>query len=154
MNWKDVLLILFGSSFGIGYGIFSWVLEDLIDFGDYFLVVGGFSLAILCGVLSENRYLPFASVLSAFVTFQVIICYYWEEDYEIEPFWLLPLLAVVYGVPWVFLRSAKSGKNGKKSVCPRCKHKIDKKWVSCPHCGMKIKDDTQVYDTPDDTQMY
>jgi DNA-directed RNA polymerase subunit RPC12/RpoP len=158
MNWKGVFWILFGASFGIGFGIFSGIIEELIDIGDSFLLVGGFILAILLGLLSGDKYLPFTSVLSAFMTFQVIAIHYWDTGYEIKPFWLLPLLAIVYGVPWVFLRSAKkSRKTGKKPtiVCPRCGNEIDKSWISCPYCGMKITDDTQTYDnTHDDTQTY
>ena len=154
MDWRNVLLILFGSSFGIGQGIFSCILEILFDIGDYFLLAGGFALTILLGILSKNKYLPFASVLSAFVTFQVMVYHYLGGDYGIEPSWLLPLLAVIYGVPWVLLRSATSGKKRKKFVCPRCKNEIEENWVSCPYCGMKIKDDTRVYDTPDNTQLY
>jgi ABC-type antimicrobial peptide transport system permease subunit len=36
--------------------------------------------------------------------------------------------------------------------CPRCKNKIEKNWISCPHCGHDLKDDTQAYD--DNTRIY
>ncbi len=33
----------------------------------------------------------------------------------------------------------------KKIICPFCKNEIDANWVSCPHCGTKLADDTQIY---------
>jgi hypothetical protein len=35
-----------------------------------------------------------------------MIYHYLGGDYGIEPSWLLPLFAVIYGLPWIFLRSA------------------------------------------------
>ncbi|KYK30827.1 MAG: zinc ribbon domain-containing protein [Theionarchaea archaeon] len=156
MNWKSGFWMLFGILLGIGLGIFSGIIEELVDTGEYFLLVGGVILTVFVGLLSGIKYLPFASGLSGVITFQVVAVYYWGSDYGIEYFWVLPLLAAVYGVPWVFLNRIKSRKKGVKSTidCPRCGNKIDKNWVSCPHCGMGIKDDTRVYDTPDDTQVY
>ncbi|KYK38082.1 MAG: PEGA domain-containing protein [Theionarchaea archaeon] len=36
-------------------------------------------------------------------------------------------------------------KAAKKAMCPFCKNEIEEDWVSCPYCGTRVKDDTQVY---------
>ncbi len=36
-------------------------------------------------------------------------------------------------------------KAAKKTMCPFCKNEIEEDWVSCPYCGTRLKDDTQVY---------
>ena len=50
-------------------------------------------------------------------------------------------------------KKIKEGKEAKKVKeelpktikCPFCNHEIQKEWVSCPHCGTKLKDDTRIY---------
>lgn len=33
----------------------------------------------------------------------------------------------------------------KKIICPFCKNEIEEGWVSCPHCGTRLGDDTKIY---------
>jgi len=33
----------------------------------------------------------------------------------------------------------------RKIICPFCKNEIEEDWVSCPHCGTKLKGDTRIY---------
>jgi rRNA maturation endonuclease Nob1 len=30
-------------------------------------------------------------------------------------------------------------------ICPFCNNEIEEHWIACPICGMKLKDDTQIY---------
>jgi len=34
----------------------------------------------------------------------------------------------------------------KRLTCPLCKNEIEEDWNSCPYCGLKLKDDTLIYD--------
>ena len=34
----------------------------------------------------------------------------------------------------------------RKTVCPFCKKEIEEDWISCPYCGVRLRDDTQVYE--------
>ncbi len=36
--------------------------------------------------------------------------------------------------------------------CFQCGNKVEENWVSCPHCGVRLKEDTRIYD--DDTRIY
>jgi len=36
--------------------------------------------------------------------------------------------------------------------CFQCGKKVEENWVSCPHCGVRLKEDTRIYD--DDTRIY
>ncbi len=36
-------------------------------------------------------------------------------------------------------------KTSKKQICPFCKREIQGDWNSCPHCGVRLKDDTRIY---------
>ena len=155
MSWKSNLQVLFGILLGIGFGIFSVMLEELMDAGDGYLLFGGLILTILFGLVAENRSLPFVSVLSSFVTYQIMAPYLWGHDYTLGSFRYLPLIAVLYGVPWVFLKSAKPGKKIKSTIeCPNCRNEIERNWVTCPYCGKKIKEETRQYNTRDDTCLY
>lgn len=42
-------------------------------------------------------------------------------------------------------KEKKESKHPKTSVCPVCGNKIEKGWTACPHCGTKLRDDTQIY---------
>lgn len=156
MSWKSDLQVLFGILLGIGFGIFSVMLEELRDIGDGFLLFGGLILTILFGLVAGNRYLPFVSVLSSFVTYQIMAFYFWKHDYALWSFWYLPLIAVLYGAPWIFLKSVKKpGKKTKSAIkCPNCRNEIERKWVTCPYCGKKIKEETRQFNTRDDTRLY
>ena len=160
MSWKSVLLVLFGFLLGIllgiGFGIFSVMLEGLMDVGDGFLLYGGLILTILFGLVAENRYLPFVSVLSSFVTYQIMAFYFLGHEYTVGLFWYLPFISVLYGVPWIYLKTVrKPGKKIKSAIkCPNCRNEIERKWVTCPYCGKRIKEETRQYNTRDDTRLY
>jgi hypothetical protein len=32
-----------------------------------------------------------------------------------------------------------------KTICPFCKNEVGEDWISCPYCGLKLKEDTQTY---------
>ncbi len=36
-------------------------------------------------------------------------------------------------------------KTSKKQICPFCKREIQGDWSSCPHCGVRLTDDTRIY---------
>lgn len=37
------------------------------------------------------------------------------------------------------------GEVSKTVTCPVCKNEVQEDWVSCPYCGVRLKDDTQTY---------
>jgi TolB protein len=40
----------------------------------------------------------------------------------------------------------EKGKKAGKYVCPFCKNEIEEDWISCPYCGVRLRDDAPVYE--------
>jgi hypothetical protein len=42
-------------------------------------------------------------------------------------------------------KESEKSEKPRKATCPFCKNELEEDWISCPHCGIKIKEDTQTY---------
>ena len=60
-----------------------------------------------------------------------------------------PLFSIKYRDKLTETREKKEEKTESKIskglTCPLCKNEIRKEWAACPHCGTRLKDDTQIY---------
>jgi hypothetical protein len=62
------------------------------------------------------------------------------------------IYALYTGIPIGKKVTPKIGKSIQFIYCPQCGNKIEKSWISCPHCGLDFKEKTRTYD--DDTRVY
>jgi len=52
--------------------------------------------------------------------------------------------AILAVVVIIIVKKVRS-KTSKKLICPFCKKEIEEGWSSCPHCGVRLTDDTRIY---------
>jgi len=133
---------------GIAYGVTAVILEEMhMDYGTVLLLVGTPFVSVLCGLISQSRFVPFITVPSLFVTVLVmeaprlhagrgtlLAAIIFSVIYSLFGFGIIQILNVFRRRPRV-----------KGLLCPYCGKKIKKSWNICPYCKTNL-DYTRIYD--------
>lgn len=148
MSKKNLLWILVGIGYGIMLAV-AW--EESFYIAGFLFFFGSLILSIIVGAVSKNKYLPFVTVFSSFMTDYSIYAMGYVTDEDILTIFLFSGL---YGIPgfiaaWIAKRRAR--KVDQHLLCPSCGKKVEKDWVSCPYCRTAL-DSTRMY--TEDTRIY